>query len=80
MDWNDFKDYARTPDGTKDIKEVSRNRKGFHQSQYSKAVAHVFVRRSRESASDSWRFVLLGLSDDPLSVDTGDVTVDNSWI
>ena len=28
MDWNDSKDRARTPDGTKDIKEVSDNRKG----------------------------------------------------
>ena len=28
MDWNDIKDYARTPNGTKNIKEVSDNRKG----------------------------------------------------
>ena len=28
LDWNAFKDFARTPDGTKDIKEVSDNRKG----------------------------------------------------
>ena len=27
-DWNDFKDYARTPDRTKDIKAVGNNRKG----------------------------------------------------
>ena len=27
-DWNDFKDDARTPDGTKDTNEVSDNRKG----------------------------------------------------
>ena len=26
MDWNDSKDYVRTPDGTKDIKGVSDNR------------------------------------------------------
>ena len=28
MDWNYFKDYAKTPGGTKDIKDVSDNRKG----------------------------------------------------
>ena len=28
MDWNDIEDHARTPDGTKDAKEVRDNRKG----------------------------------------------------
>ena len=28
MCWTDFKHYAKTPDGTKDIKEVIGNRKG----------------------------------------------------
>ena len=28
MDWNEFKDYARTPDCTNDINDVSDKRKG----------------------------------------------------